>query len=159
MRIQNIAHTRYNVIRRTKKENITHPILKALCSNHDITHHTAINYLVPSHPFAASSFNVSSKKYFSTDTASLQERGIFNQDNLLQFKTLHELQTNAAVAFADNPLFGTYVKEEGKDATFDWMSYAEFNEKVNTCRTVLKDLGMSLLLLVVLFKICMNTDS
>ncbi len=90
---------------------------------------------------------------FSTSTAespsspSLQERGILNQNNLLNFDTLHELQMNASIAFADNPLFGTYTeRKEGEgdkaDASFEWMTYSEYGEKVDACRTVLKDLGM-----------------
>ncbi len=71
---------------------------------------------------------------------------------LLQFKTLHEMNCNAAIAFRDNPLFGTYKaapvadenvlkeKEEAK-GKFEWMTYGEYGDLVNRCRTVLKDIG------------------
>jgi hypothetical protein len=98
------------------------------------------------------------KKYFTTSKtintfistlshqtidSSLQERGIFDERNLLKFDTIHELQSNASIAFADNPLFGKYVKPEGQDAKFEYMTYRDFGRKVDTCRALLKDLGMS----------------
>eukprot|EP01083_Nonionella_stella_P183548 663680_1 len=39
--------------------------------------------------------------------ASLQNAGVLDEQNLLQFNTLHELQENACLAFADNPIYGT----------------------------------------------------
>jgi hypothetical protein len=78
---------------------------------------------------------------------SLQERGIFDHDNLLQFETLYELQSHASVAFSENPLFGTYTEIGSKDdakGRFEWMSYKEYGEKVNLCRSVLSDLGTCL---------------
>eukprot|EP00536_Pseudo-nitzschia_multiseries_P000338 jgi/Psemu1/299994/fgenesh1_kg.4_\ len=55
------------------------------------------------------------------------------------FKTLHELQEHSSLIFADNELFGTY-DEQSK--TFKYMTYAEYNQKVNQCRSLLKDLGI-----------------
>jgi len=72
---------------------------------------------------------------------TLQERGIFGDDNLLQFKTLYELQEHACVAFPNNSLFGTFVETEKDKGQFEWMNYAEYGDKVNLCRSVLKDLG------------------
>jgi long-chain acyl-CoA synthetase len=65
-----------------------------------------------------------------------------DERDLLQFSTLHELQRNASLAFGDNPLFGTYQKKEGQDASFEFMTYKEFGTAVDNCRTVLKDLGV-----------------
>ncbi len=65
-----------------------------------------------------------------------------DEHNLLKFETLHELQSKASIAFADNPLFGKYVKPEGQDAKFEYMTYSDFGDKVDTCRALLKDLGM-----------------
>lgn len=64
------------------------------------------------------------------------------------------MNSNAVIAFKDNELFGTYkaaavdehadiktgtkVEEKGQ---FEWMSYGEYGELVNRCRTVLKDIG------------------
>ena len=79
---------------------------------------------------------------FSTHSdLSLQERGIYDHRNLLKFDTIHELQTNATIAFADNPIFGTYTEREGQDAQFEYMTYKDYGEKVDTCRVLLKDLG------------------
>lgn len=78
----------------------------------------------------------------STDALSnLRQEGIIDENNLLQFSTLHELQINASLAFSDNPLFGTYKKKEGREASFEFMTYKEFGGAVDKCRTVLKDLG------------------
>jgi len=82
-----------------------------------------------------------SLKSFSSQ-ASLQERGILDNDNLLKFDTLHELQLNSTIAFAENPIFGTYTESDGKDGHFEWMNFKEYGEKVSHCRTVLKDLGV-----------------
>jgi len=74
--------------------------------------------------------------------ANLRDDGIFDGRDLLNFQTLHELQVNASIAFAENKLFGTYAKKEGSDETFEWMTFREYGDKVNQCRSVLKDLGV-----------------
>lgn len=83
-----------------------------------------------------------SAKPFSTQSsiADLQSQGILDEHELLRFNTLHELQKNACAAFPDNTCFGTYV-ETNKKGDYEWMTYHEFGEKVNHCRSVLKDLG------------------
>ena len=74
----------------------------------------------------------------SSAASSLQDRGIMDSHDLLQFNTLHELQQNSSEAFGTNPLFGTHNgKEEGGE--FEWMTYEEWGRKVDACRTVLKD--------------------
>lgn len=73
---------------------------------------------------------------------------LYDESNLLKFNTLHELQSNASIAFADNPLFGTYTEKEEKEPYFDYMTYSEFGAKVDTCRALLHDLGMSMFLLM-----------
>ena len=75
---------------------------------------------------------------------SLQERGILGDDDLLKFNTLHELQDHASVAFDKNSLFGTYVEKKENKGQYEWMTYGEFGDKVNLCRSVLKDLGKSI---------------
>lgn len=83
-----------------------------------------------------------SKASLSTEAfADLRKQGIMDERNLLQFSTLHELQRNASLAFGNNPLFGTYQKKEGHDASFEFMTYKEFGTAVDNCRTLLKDLG------------------
>ena len=83
-----------------------------------------------------------SAKNHPTLTFSSQAKPIIDDQNLLRFDTLHELNTNASIAFADNPIFGTYTEAEGKDPSFEYITYAEYGEKVDLCRSVLKDLGM-----------------
>ena len=72
---------------------------------------------------------------------SRTQRCLYDDRNLLKFKTLHELQTNASIAFADNPLFGKYIKNEGEDPKFEYMSYSEYGDSVDTCRALLTNLG------------------
>ena len=80
---------------------------------------------------------------FSKESAAAnRQTEILDERGLLQFDTLHELQTNASIAFRDNPLFGTYTERDGQDPGYEWMSYKEFGEKVASCRAVLKNLGM-----------------
>jgi len=74
--------------------------------------------------------------------ANLRDDGIFDERDLLNFKTLHELQVNASTAFAENKLFGTYAEKEGTDGEFEWMTFKEYGEKVNQCKSVLEDLGV-----------------
>uniref|UniRef100_A0A7S3PYI5 AMP-dependent synthetase/ligase domain-containing protein n=1 Tax=Chaetoceros debilis TaxID=122233 RepID=A0A7S3PYI5_9STRA len=98
------------------------------------------------HSDSKSSSSRARSRSFSSQTSLqatpefLREQGIFCENNLLKFDTLHELQKRGAVAFAENPIFGTYT-DAGGDPRFEYMNYREFGEKVDQCRTVLKDLG------------------
>jgi len=74
--------------------------------------------------------------------ANLRDNGVFDDRNLLRFETLHELQVHASTAFPENKLFGTHTEREGSDPTFQWMTYREYGEQVERCRSVLKDLGV-----------------
>lgn len=91
-------------------------------------------------------------RFLSTAETPLTREDVMDNRGLLQFKTLHEMNCNAAIAFRDNPLFGTYkatpvanenVLNEKEDAKgkFEWMTYGEYGDLVNRCRTVLKDIG------------------
>lgn len=92
-------------------------------------------------------------RFFSSETppAPLTREGVTDSHGLLQFKTLHEMNHYASIAFRDNPLFGTYraplveenVVKDQADAkgTFEWMTYGEYGGLVDRCRTVLKDIG------------------
>ena len=104
-------------------------------------------------PSAIASCIASSQNRFSstTDTSSLTREDVTDSQGLLQFNTLHEMNHYASIAFKDNPLFGTYrapsveenVVKDQKDenGTFEWMTYGEYGEMVDRCRTVLKDIG------------------
>lgn len=103
------------------------------------------NHLTTTRGAANSNYsNDKSLRSFSTQATPefLREHGIFCEDNLLKFNTLHELQKRSSIAFAENPIFGTYTDVDG-DPRFEYMNYREFGEKVDQCRTVLKDLGES----------------
>jgi len=59
------------------------------------------------------------------------------------------MQKNACIAFSDNNVFGTYVstddgdgEEEKLGGEYEWMTFEEYGEKVDTCRTLLKDIGV-----------------
>ena len=96
-------------------------------------------------------FFSSTSTTLSSAEKNLTRDDVLDSDGLLQFTTLHEMNHLASIAFKDNPLFGTYraplveenVVKDQKDAqgSFEWMTYGEYGEMVNKCRTVLKDLG------------------
>ena len=69
---------------------------------------------------------------------ALQEKGILDDLGLVNFDTLHEMQTRACDVYAEKQLFGTYSAESKQ---FEWMNFAEYAHKVEQCRAVLKDLG------------------
>mmetsp|Transcript_4379 Transcript_4379/g.8938 ORF Transcript_4379/g.8938 Transcript_4379/m.8938 type:complete len:698 (-) Transcript_4379:42-2135(-) len=88
----------------------------------------------------------------SSEGKQLTRQDVLDSDGLLQFKTLHEMNYYASIAFKENPLFGTYKAPEVEDnvvkdpsgalGTFEWMSYGEYGEMVEKCRAVLKDIGI-----------------
>lgn len=90
-------------------------------------------------------------RFLSTGTGTpLTREDVTDDHGLLQFKTLHEMNHYASVAFRDNPLFGTYkapqvdenvVEQKEGTGTFEWMTYGEYGDVVERCRTVLKDIG------------------
>ena len=95
-------------------------------------------------------------RYLSSEQTLLTREDVMDSNGLLQFTTLHEMNRNATIAFKDNPLFGTYkaapaveeniVKdqpppEQQAKGSFEWMTYGEYAELVDRCRTVLKDVG------------------
>lgn len=96
-------------------------------------------------------FFSSTSTTLSSAEKNLTRDDVLDSDGLLQFTTLHEMNHLASIAFKNNPLFGTYkaplveenVVKDQKDAqgSFEWMTYGEYGEMVNKCRTVLKDLG------------------
>lgn len=98
-----------------------------------------------------SSSSSSSFRFQSTTTAAVSsqltpqeqvfyEQGIVDDHGLTLFDTLHEMQVRSCQVFADRELFGTYSPNSKQ---FEWMTYADFADKVNTCRVALKDLGES----------------
>jgi len=88
--------------------------------------------------------NVKGDKLFST--SAITSQASLDNNNMIQFDTLHELQKNACIAYSNSDLFGTYTLPEittGKEkGEFQWMTYKDFDDNVNKCRTVLKDLGV-----------------
>ena len=85
-------------------------------------------------------------RFLTTESSSkqrFQEEGILDQDGLVQFDTLHEMQSRACAVFENNQLFGTFSESS---ESFEYMTYGEYGRKVNQCRMVLKDLGKWLFL-------------
>jgi len=93
--------------------------------------------------------------FSSTDTTTtLTREDVTDSQGLLVFKTLHDMNYHASIAFRENELFGTYrapplteenvVKdvETNEEGAFEWMTYGEYGELVARCRTVLKDIGI-----------------
>ncbi|KAG7349354.1 AMP-dependent synthetase and ligase [Nitzschia inconspicua] len=79
-------------------------------------------------------------RFISTEREEhFKQLGILDDQGLTVFDTLHEMQVNSCKVFKDNDLFGTY--EEASNS-FKFMTYDEYNQKVNQCRSLLKDLGV-----------------
>lgn len=86
----------------------------------------------------AMSTSSSSSDVASPDVSQWQAKGFMDERRLTLFGTLHEMIDRSCQVFAPNKLFGTYSSET---KTFEWMSYQEFANKVDSCRAVLRDLG------------------
>lgn len=69
---------------------------------------------------------------------AFREKGFIDENGLTLFDTLHEMQVRACQVYAADDLFGTYSPDSKK---FEWMTYHDYDVKVQTCRTMLKDLG------------------
>lgn len=74
----------------------------------------------------------------TADIEAWKDQAVLDDLELVNFDTLHEMQVNACEVYSTNKLFGTY-SEASK--SFEWMSFEEFADKVDSCRAVLKDLG------------------
>ena len=96
---------------------------------------------------ASQNLSKASRKHAYWTEANLRDDGIYDERNLLNFQTLHELQLHASIAFAENKLFGTYVKKEGTDETFEWMV------RVNVCIMCVCSLGLFIYYIVRLITI------
>ena len=80
-----------------------------------------------------------SRRFITTEQEKhFQGRGILDAQGMTAFNTLHELQVHSSLVFSENELFGTY-EEESK--SYIYMTYDDYNQKVNQCRALLKDLG------------------
>jgi len=81
----------------------------------------------------------SSFRFITTEEEThFKERGFLDDEGLTTFNTLHELQVRSSLVFKENKLFGTYNE---KSQSYDYMTYDEYNQTVNKCRTLLNDLG------------------
>lgn len=81
------------------------------------------------------------QRNFSVELKKWQELGYVDEKGLTVFDTLHEMQVRACQTYAANPIFGTYVEKENPE--FEWMTFKDYEEKVDKCRAVLKDIGES----------------
>jgi hypothetical protein len=69
-----------------------------------------------------------------------QEEGILDEQGLVNFDTLHNMQVRGCQVFAPRKLFGTY---SASSKQFEWMTFGEFGALVDRCRAMLKDVGES----------------
>jgi hypothetical protein len=81
-------------------------------------------------------------RYLTTREDNFREAGILDESGLTSFDTLHEMQVRSCMVYSGNDLFGTY--NSGSEQ-FEYMTYQEFDGKVNQCRSLLKDLGKLIL--------------
>lgn len=89
---------------------------------------------------ASTSTLSTSRRFITTDQEKrFQELGVLDGQGLTKFDTLHELQVNSSIVFKEHDLFGTY-NEESK--SYHYISYDEYNQTVNRCRVLLKELGV-----------------
>jgi len=90
--------------------------------------------------FKKNSNSSSSRRFLTTDEEKeFRGRGILDDEGMVTFETLHELQVRSSLVYSDNEIFGTFDPETGK---YDWITYAEYSQRVNQCRTLLKDIGV-----------------
>jgi hypothetical protein len=91
---------------------------------------------------AVTAVRLDSKRSFSVELKKWQEIGYVDEKGLTLFDTLHEMQVRSCATYAENELFGTYTEgKDGKDSSFQWMTFQEYATNVNKCRAVLKDIG------------------
>eukprot|EP00529_Nitzschia_sp_RCC80_P017867 CAMPEP_0113495474 /NCGR_PEP_ID=MMETSP0014_2-20120614/29629_1 /TAXON_ID=2857 /ORGANISM="Nitzschia sp." /LENGTH=843 /DNA_ID=CAMNT_0000389375 /DNA_START=149 /DNA_END=2681 /DNA_ORIENTATION=- /assembly_acc=CAM_ASM_000159 len=78
--------------------------------------------------------------FTSSRAFSSSQQLVDGETGLLKFNTLHELQENACQVYShDHELFGTFSESSQK---FEYMTYSDFGQRVEECRSVLKDLGV-----------------
>lgn len=83
--------------------------------------------------------SITTTRSLATDREKeFQAAGILDENRLLNFDTLHEMQVRACQVFAPKRLFGTYSEESNQ---FEFMSFGEFGQQVDHVRALLKDLG------------------
>jgi hypothetical protein len=85
---------------------------------------------------------VQGARYLTTREDNFRKAGILDEHGFTSFDTLHEMQVRSCMVYSGNDLFGTY--NPGSEQ-FEYMTYQEFDEKVNQCRPLLKDLGKPIL--------------
>lgn len=87
-------------------------------------------------------FSAGSARSLTTEATeqekAFQAKGFLDEHRLTVFDTLHEMQVRSCQVFAEKPLFGTY---SDKSKEFEWMSFEEYDQEINKCRAVLKDIG------------------
>eukprot|EP00339_Tiarina_fusa_P021825 CAMPEP_0117030720 /NCGR_PEP_ID=MMETSP0472-20121206/22150_1 /TAXON_ID=693140 ORGANISM="Tiarina fusus, Strain LIS" /NCGR_SAMPLE_ID=MMETSP0472 /ASSEMBLY_ACC=CAM_ASM_000603 /LENGTH=682 /DNA_ID=CAMNT_0004738871 /DNA_START=125 /DNA_END=2173 /DNA_ORIENTATION=+ len=83
---------------------------------------------------------VGCQRFISAETETrFRETGYLDEEGLTQFETLHELQVRACQVYSGNDSFGTYQESTN---SFEYMTYEQYDECVDACRTVLMDLGI-----------------
>ena len=80
------------------------------------------------------------RRFYTTpaEEEKFRQEGFLDEKGLTIFNTLHEMIHGSCRVYAHNELFGTYSPTTEK---FEYMTYEEFGNKVNQCRSMLKNLG------------------
>jgi hypothetical protein len=95
--------------------------------------------------FASASARAFGRRTLSTlslppELQPFRELGYVDEDGLTVFDTLHEMQVRSCQVFSNRQLFGTYSDDSKK---FEWMTFKEYAEKVDSCRAFLQSVGKS----------------
>ncbi|KAL7581293.1 hypothetical protein ACA910_006060 [Epithemia clementina (nom. ined.)] len=88
---------------------------------------------------ALSATTAASSPVHMPDRPTWQAKGFMDDRGLTVFGTLHEMIDRSCQVFGPRNLFGTY-SETSK--SFEWINFQEFADKVDSCRSVLRDLGV-----------------
>jgi hypothetical protein len=87
----------------------------------------------------ATQWSASTNRSISTERENhFKDIGYLDDEGLTIFDTIHDMQVRSCDVYAENELFGSYDETENK---FKYVTYEEFDKKVDRCRTVLQDLG------------------
>lgn len=80
------------------------------------------------------------RRFYTTpaEEEEFRKKGLLDENGLTVFDTLHEMIHGSCRVYSQNDVFGTYNPQSAK---FEYMSYQEFGNKVDQCRSMLKNIG------------------
>ena len=131
-----VQPTSYNfLIRVTKMLRLSHrssrTVLKQLARSASCRGSETLRLFSAAASAVPEDVDTSSEKAFRRDIP-------FDENGFIEFNNLHDLQVFASQEFAERDLFGTFSPES---KSFEWISFADYGNRVDQCRALLKDLG------------------